>query len=251
MTPSIYIGNIVYRQEEIEHSQSMRRLYSYFTQQGLRFTEQNLIGDAMVSRSRSQTASQFLRSDYEVLVTIDSDIAFNPGDVVKLTELAVEKGVAGACYIKRYGGATPAVRLPDQVTIGFGPEADPVEVEYVSTGFMAVHRRVLEALVTREDMPLCHKGYQVQGQDFSFWPFYHPIVLEVPGDHHYLSEDWAFCLRAREEGFPAWLDTSIRVMHMGAYGWTLEDMLTPRKTEQAWMFLQKEGGVYKVGVPRE
>ena len=47
----------------------------------------------------------------------------------------------------------------------------------------------------------------------------------------YLSEDWAFCDRARKLGFKVWLDPSIFINHVGEYSWNLADAIRQPKVK--------------------
>jgi hypothetical protein len=72
-----------------------------------------------------------------------------------------------------------------------------------------VHRRVFDALVPT--VPLC-----MGSTDASFWPLWQPFWVEDEhaGGWNYLSEDWAFCERARQAGFKVWVDPSIKLGHI-------------------------------------
>ena len=225
----LFIGRIVWRQEETQHVRSMLQLYRYLDARHIDFTDGTVPGDALVSRSRSIVASAFLRSDADVLVTIDTDIVFRPEDVVTMAEKAGRYGMIGAVYMTRNIATQPALMLPES-PVTFGPGREPVEAPYISTGFTATHRRVFERLA--KDLPLCHRGWNDRGIDTSFYPFYLPMV--VPNDsegHWYLSEDWAFCERAKQAGFSCWIDPSIRLGHIGSYQYHLEDLVRPERIE--------------------
>ena len=121
--------------------------------------------------------------------------------------------------------------LPDQ-DVTFDEKAKPVEVPFISTGFMAVKRCVFEDL--KKDLPLCHKTWTDDGRDTSFWPFYMPFCIPWPEDGFlYLSEDWALCERAKQQGYKLWLDPSIRLRHVGEYPYELEDLFVKRPPPQA------------------
>ena len=206
-------------------------------------------GDALVSRSRSIVGSNFVRSDCDVLLTIDSDIWFRPEDALKLVQKCREgKDLISALYLTRGLENQPALMMPQGDTV-FHAGAEPVEVPFCSTGFMATHRRVFEAL--RDELPHCHQGWNDRGQDTSFWPFYMPYTIPWEGDGYlYLSEDWAFCQRAKEHGYTCWLDPSIRLGHYGEVMFTLEDKIRPGKMKpQPLMFRQRGENlqVYAVG----
>ncbi len=65
-------------------------------------------------------------------------------------------------------------------------------------------------------------------------PYFMPMILPVkpqsPGSdenrtdtHLYLAEDFAFSHRARSAGFKIFADTTIRLGHLGSYGYSWED----------------------------
>lgn len=220
----VYLGSIVYRNVEVPHYDSMMRLREFCTRNGIELVEGIVRGDALVERSRSIAASSFLRSDCDVMLSIDSDIWFRPVDAIALCQKALEHQVIGALYMTRNLNTQPALMLPEEETVTFAPDSSAVEVPFVSTGFMAVTKAPLEALA--KTLPLCHRTWG----ETSFWPFYLPYVVEWPDDGHILlSEDWAFCQRVKDAGFKVFLDPSIRLSHYGNYGYTLEDLIRSPK----------------------
>jgi hypothetical protein len=50
------------------------------------------------------------------------------------------------------------------------------------------------------------------------------MVIPCGGSHVYLGEDYAFCERARRCGFKIFADTTIRLQHIGIYGYSWEDV---------------------------
>ena len=223
----VFLGSVVWREESVGHAQCMRQFARELDRRGIEFVDGTVVGDALVSRARSIVASTFLRSDCDVLLTIDSDIWFRPQDAISIAEKALAYDIIGGLYMTRSLQTQPAMMLPDEpVVMAEGQE--PVESKYLSTGFMAVHRSVFERLAST--LPLCHQGWNDRGQDTSFWPFYMPFTIPWEGDGHmYLSEDWAFCQRAKELGYRVWLDPSIRLGHYGSVMYTLEDLVRPPK----------------------
>jgi len=235
----LFLGSVTWRTEEVGYSQSMRQLVRYLDARKIEFTDATVVGDALVSRARSIAGSAFLRSDADVMVSIDSDIWFRPEDVVTLAEKAKRYGIIAALYMTRSLSTQPALMLPPGQEVIFGPGRQPIEVPYASTGFVAVARRVFERM--SQTLPLCHQGWTDRGTDTSFWPFYMPFVIPSEGEGHiYLSEDWAFCERAKQQGDKVWLDPSIRLGHIGSYMYTLEDLIRPPRTAAAPLSLQRE-----------
>lgn len=237
----LYLGTAVWREETVAYGQSMRLLWRELDKQGIPFTDGTVAGDALISRSRSIIASSFLRSDADVLLSIDSDIWFRPQDALKLAGQAEEYGIIAALYMTRNLNTQPALMLPDEPVL-FHAGATPVEAQYVSTGFVAVHRRVFQTV--KDALPLCHQQWTDNGVDTSFWPFYMPYVIEWPGDvNMYLSEDWAFCQRAKDAGFKCWVDPSIRLGHMGQTMYTMEDLIrAPKPSARPLKLLRDKNG---------
>lgn len=225
---NLFLARAIWRTCEIEHTESWDALLLACEKQGIKATRATVKGDALISRARSIAASAFLRSHCQVMLFIDGDIWFQEQDALTLADKCFRgKDVIGALYMTRSLQTQPAIMLPDKA-VDLTPDSPPVPVPFISTGFLAIHRRVLESLA--RDLPLCHQGWRNRGVDTSFWPFFMPFCIPWEGDGHlYLSEDWAFCQRAKDAGFQVWLDPSIRLAHVGTYMFTLEDLLRPER----------------------
>lgn len=174
-------------------------------------------GDALISRVRSIAVSNWIRnSDTPVFLMVDDDIEFNVEDAKHVADLALERGIACGAYAK-HDASGLAVRGKGIDDITFGPNAQPIEIEYASTGFLACRRDVIEALIAT--VPLCHGN-----TDWPFWPIFQPIVQPFADHYEYLSEDWAMCQRAMQLGYKIWLDPSVILTHYGQVGYTIYDI---------------------------
>jgi len=180
-------------------------------------------GDSDIGRSRAiLTTGWWAQTGDDTFLMIDHDISFRPDDADRAVELC-RNGYDIVCgaYPVHNGEHFACKTLPGTETIHFGPGQPPIEVMYAATGFMAVHRRVIDALV--KTMPLCHSV-----QPWAYYPLFpQPVVAdEAAGGWARLSEDWGFSHIAREAGFKVWLDPQtilshgsdipISVMNMGA-----------------------------------
>ena len=67
----LFLGSVLYRNVEVAYAESMALLQRELDRRGIEFTYGAVSGDALVSRSRSIVASAFMRSDADVLLTID------------------------------------------------------------------------------------------------------------------------------------------------------------------------------------
>lgn len=201
-------------------------------------TVSNAMGDALIDRARSREASYFLRNtEDDVLLMIDDDVQFNPLDAIKVARLAYEKkGIAcGAYIIKREQFQWITCKpLEDSPPIIFGTDSVPVEVKWPGTGFLAIHRNVLQDMIDEsknfEEYHPNHLDF-LHPTDLKFWDFFMPMKYKFPnGDKIELSEDWAFGEKARNIGYKIWLDPSVRLTHWGLYGFTLDDLCRPERT---------------------
>ena len=178
-------------------------------------------GDADIGRSRAIIATQWYHStNDDVFLMIDSDITFKPADADHVVELcrAGYDIVCGAYPV--HNGEHLSLRcLPGQDSVEFGTDKPPLEVMYAATGFMAVHRRVIDALV--KTMPLCH-AYESWG----FYPLFQQPVIRDPdvGGWARLSEDWGFCHLAREHGFRVWMDPTVKLGHQSTFDVSVSNM---------------------------
>jgi len=189
--------------------------------------------DALISRVRSVAVSKWLQDDDgDVFLMVDDDIVFAEEDAQKVIKLAREKrGIASAAYPVR-GGTHLASRLLDN-EVTFGPELPAIEIKWAATGFFAVHRDVCEAIAATQK--ICILNEQIW-----FWPMFMPFVYENEerGYNEYLSEDWAFCERAKQLGFKVWLDRTVQLAHIGQVPFTIAKMSTSQVFDQ----LPSDGG---------
>jgi len=167
--------------------------------------------DALISRSRCAAASEFLRSDAALMVMIDHDISWKEGDLERLArQVLTTRAVVGGAYSKRSFGRGVPVRLSGDAEHSLG-EDRLVEAEYLSAGFLGIHRQVFTKM--SEQLPLTTED---------FWPFFLPMLSdprEFGERPEYLSEDWAFCERARILGMPLYLDLFPTLEHQGTHAY--------------------------------
>ena len=193
-----------------------------------------LWNDALIGRSRSIMCTEFLKTDADVMVIIDDDIVFESEDLWKIVEGARDtRSIYGGAYVTRSTAPhlTSRVFPNTEVIFNAGPVRRPIEIQYLATGFFAIHRDLMEAMVggTFKDADGAHQLVECElGADRPFVPFFSPFqVIEEDGRRHYLSEDWAYCNRARQLGFKVWMDQSIILQHLGLYPYTVADLNNP------------------------
>jgi hypothetical protein len=171
------------------------------------------------------------------MLFIDSDINFNPQDVIAM--LALDKDVIGGPYPKKaikWGNVKKAVQMhPDiqphvleKVTgdYVFNPVkgtaqfsvSEPLEVMEIGTGFMMIKREVFPKFA--EQYPhLKYKPDHVGQAHFDGSRYIHAYFDTVidPKSERYLSEDYMFCQWWRNMGGQIWLCPWMRTQHIGTY----------------------------------
>jgi hypothetical protein len=166
--------------------------------------------EAGIDRSRSIQATRFLEeSNADVLLFLDDDILYNLEEVPRIIEDAIEKQsiVCGPYSKKEDGGQINCVPLHTE-DIKMGPGGKLMEICWGATGFMAIPRNV------PAKMSVGMQKAKIKS-DLAVYPFFLPMLHEVDGDLIWLSEDYAFCQRAREAGFKVWMDTRLQIGHLG------------------------------------
>lgn len=191
----VYVGSVGYSLIEVPHLMSVLALQ----QLGVKVHVQGK--HALWEVARSLVASSFVREpDVDVLLLVEGDVSFDLEDAIVLCRQAVEYDiVAAACG----ESARDACWIDDEARPHELSEA-PIPVRSVGSGMIAIHRRVLEALRRRSDMPT------VQFSEVEAWPFFYPMFLDMQGQRVVAGDVQAFCERAREEGFGAYVNVAVK-----------------------------------------
>lgn len=204
-----------------------------------------LFNESLITRARNYLVDEFLhRSDCTHLLFLDSDISFDPNDVIAL--LALDKDVIGGPYPKKaikWKAVKTAVTKNKDVDAGtlekvagdfvFNPVkgtaqfsvSDPLQVLEIGTGFMMVKREVFTKM--EEAYPMIrYKPDHVGQQHFDGSRYIHAFFDTVidskdsitgGGSERYLSEDYMFCQMWRKIGGEIWLCPWMRTSHIGTY----------------------------------
>ncbi len=197
--------------------------------------------DALISRSRSRAMTEFLKSDCDVFFMLDHDIEWNAGDLLATADMAhLKKSIVGGMYSMRGKNQGCAGRLKgEKVTVHIGKD-QLHEAEFVPGGFTAIPRVVVEEVL---EAGLEQAAIQNADADTNaaisecldyvpFYDFFRCVTVAsemIPGKMEYLSEDWAFCARARwanpERKQYLWSEPVLT--HHGAYGYVMAEAAQP------------------------
>lgn len=177
-----------------------------------------------VGISRNILTDEFLTSDADKLLMIDSDILYTPENVGRIT--SHDEHIVGGLYAKKEKeGRVCCERLPD-----VNPEPDErglIPLRYIGTGFMCATRELLNKMIKQfPEMTYFREGSGKKMHDF--W-----TVGVHQGSKRYLTEDWWFCQRTIEMGLPVWGDQQVMLQHEGRAIYPLELNERPEGSEVA------------------
>ena len=189
---------------------SLARFAQMAPKHGIDIQIGSICGCSVVSRARNLLAQDLLESNCDYLLFIDSDINFEPDDILRLMAWGSDprKGIVAA---------VPRTRSEDKVYIANLDYDDNreltmngmglVRAERVATAFMLVRREVIATLAASHP----EWQYYDKRSDRTLSCMFDFKITE----EGYIGEDFLFCDRAREHGFEVWIDPSITLGHMG------------------------------------
>ena len=199
-----------------------------------------LFNESLITRARNYLVDEFLRSECTHLLFIDSDIHYDPRDVIAL--MALDKDVIGAPYPKKsinWGNIASAARKhpnldPKELETLVGEYVfnvvkgtsqfqvtEPLEVMEIGTGFMMVKREVF-AKYAEAYPEYRYKPDHVGQANFDGSRYIHAYFDTVidPESERYLSEDYMFCQWWRKIGGQIFLCPWMKTQHIGTYAFS-------------------------------
>lgn len=211
-----------------------------------------LFNESLITRARNYCVDEFIRSEADYMIFIDSDIVFNFKDVLTLFYLAqsdekydiitaaypkktiawekvakaasMGKGDDNPYDLEHYAG--DFVFNPAQGIKSFRID-EPVEVKEGGTGFMCISKKALikyaEAYPELKYTPDHRRSEQFDGTH-KITAFFDTVIDKE--SNRYLSEDYMFSRFARDIGLKVWMCPWMQLKHQGmyVYGGTMQAM---------------------------
>jgi len=214
-----------------------------------------LFNESLITRARNYCVDEFMRSDYTHLMFIDSDIGFDPNDVLTLMALmdtedpnndkhimcgpypkktiawekikrAVDKGFAdeNPGELEKFVGDYVFNPAQGQTQVRLD---EPVKVLEGGTGFMMITKDAFKKF--DEAYPdYSYKPDHVRTKHFDgsreIMMYFQALIDEKT--KRYLSEDYMFCQWMQKVGVDTWMCPWMRLLHTGSYtfGGSLTDL---------------------------
>lgn len=213
-----------------------------------------IFNESLITRARNYLADEFIRSGYDYLVFIDSDIHFEAQDVVLLAhyaatnpemeivcgpypkkaiswekiKLAVDKGYADKDPNTLDNFVGDYVFNPADGVTSFRID-EPIEVKEGGTGFMLVARSAFDKFAKKYPQQ-SYKPDHVRTKAFDgsreIMAYFDTVI--DPSTKRYLSEDYMFCQWARDAGVKVFMLPWVNLKHAGTYifGGSLQALAT-------------------------
>lgn len=225
------------------YTKSATDLAALAHQYGVKLSFFFLFNESLITRARNYLVDEFMRSDYTHLMFIDSDIGFDPIDVLAMAAIAKpdsDKEIICGPYPKK---AIAWEKIKRAVDKGFADEDPNVLEKYVGdyvfnpvagggniridtpaevmeggTGFMMIQRSAFEKYAAAYPEFL-YKPDHVRTKHFDGTReimAYFDCVID-PESKRYLSEDYMFCQWSRKIGIKVWMCPWMKLTHMGSY----------------------------------
>ena len=208
-------------------------LIQKFQELNIKITIYPIFFESLVSRARNAAVAHFMASTATHLFFIDSDILFNPNDVVKL--LKENKPVIGGIYPKKYlKSQSGSFHVEFTANGKVGLEEHLCTLDYIPAGFLCINRETIQTLMDKKpELKYTNNidGYQSEQAAPYFFDLFQTKIDE---NNHYLSEDYGFCSLLKETQIPIYAYPNITLGHVGHFNYigNFQELITAQVNAQ-------------------
>ena len=167
-------------------------------------------GGSVLPKVRNEITQRFFDAEEDVLVFLDSDMAWDAIDVLRLI-LADLDVVCGNYRVKSDEDKWVCYLEPDEDGYPTLDGDGNIKVTDAGTGFLAIKRDIIRKM--RESYPQLHYTDKDDGPMFCAFDF------ELAGGK-YWGEDYTFCKRWRDIGGEIWMIPDCTIHHIGQKEYT-------------------------------
>lgn len=164
-----------------------------------------------LANGRNEGVRKFMPTGGDRLLFMDADMVATPDQFATIAQMCdEERPVVGGRYMNPTGnpnelgmvaygfcedpGPSYGFHRLESPTVDTDPDSDLCEVAAVGTGFMCIHRTILEKLAAEYPEPT-------------------PWFTDMTLGENYIGEDLAFCYRVRDLGYPVYLARKLKIGH--------------------------------------
>lgn len=224
---SIYIGTPMYGGNcKDGFTQSLLSLQYEFFKYKIDVAFDFVANESLITRARNTIANNFLKTDFDYLLFIDSDHRFEADGIVKMIQdnkdiicgicalkeinwLMVSNAVNNGVFYDQLSSCSGLFNftvLNDLIPSDFNKS---FEVNYGGSGIMLIKRQVFEKLSNVLPKYRPHDNNDEQYTEFFSTSIDHNGML--------LSEDYNFCKQWRQIGGTVWAAPYLKNTHIGHY----------------------------------
>lgn len=207
----------------IKSAFALARLAQMAPSYGIKLYLSHLSGCSLITQARNSLVADFLKTDADAILFLDSDVIVSPEAVLRLFALSIGKDITAGIYPRRGADRKFFVDMPtDEHKRLMFDESGLLQINRIGTGFMMIQRHVIEGMIAKHP-EWSYENNVDKRTDYALFDF-------CIKDGQYFGEDYTFCDRARADGYSIYLDPSISLPHVGTEEFTRdfeEDVLKP------------------------
>jgi len=177
--PTLYIAMPCYDSVKIHTMLSVIKLVQQLSKSGVNLGI-NTMRSPLIHQARNYLASVFLTTQYQYMLFIDSDVAFEPEAVAKM--LVAKKEIICTPYrvkAEKLDKHIYTVEFKDPKTIPFLP-GGLVEIEAGPTGLMLIDRKVFEKIMKNHpELKIKNKATPTADKSHKFYYNFFDLVLRT------------------------------------------------------------------------
>jgi len=234
-TPSLYVATPAYG--GIVHTSymaSLLGLQGMLLTKNIEFSVGTLDNCSMLAHARNVMVFNFLKTEHSHMLFVDSDMGFNPNDILHMLSFPAHEVSAIMCPKKSHNweiirGAvrkSPDIDLNTLAALGadftgmfslppgvntMRVDGSPIEVHAIGTGIMLISRAMVERIIASGSLP----AYTSAANGFPD-PVHEFFRIGIT-DGILTGEDYFFCNLAREHGVKLYGFANFAVTHTGMH----------------------------------
>lgn len=182
-------------------------------------------GATLLPMARSQLVQMAMEVDgWTHICMVDNDMGWTPKDLCELI-LADKDVIGGLAPVKNY---PLVVNSSTEYARGIYEREGPLaKCKYIGSGMMVIKRETIEKMHDFYRDTLSFRtvdGHRDKQKFYNVVDLFACVTngMHEDGDDLYLSEDYAFCQRARDAGLEVWSHTEVNPSHTGAHTFSFD-----------------------------